>query len=94
MLESFNAVLERARIYNRPRCTTPQRPPSFRRCARRISRRCRTSDPELHDLFRFMAEAELRFETLRMRIVDRRTTTHGDETETHDSGCATRAWPR
>ena len=43
-----------------------------------------TSDPELKDLFRFMAEAELRFETLRMRIVDQRTTTHGDETVTHE----------
>ena len=31
-----------------------------------------------------MTEAELRFETLRMRIVDKRTTTHGEEVETHD----------
>jgi hypothetical protein len=43
-----------------------------------------TSEPEVRDLFRFMTEAELRVETLRMRIVDRRTTTHGEETETHD----------
>ena len=43
-----------------------------------------TTQPELDELFRFMAEAELRFETLRMRIVDRRITTHGDETETYD----------
>lgn len=43
-----------------------------------------TSEPELKDLFRFMAEAELRFETLRMRIVDQRTTTHGEETVTHE----------
>jgi hypothetical protein len=31
-----------------------------------------------------MAEAELRFETLRLRIVDRRVTSHGEETETHE----------
>ncbi|MEX2546883.1 MAG: hypothetical protein WD830_03745 [Chloroflexota bacterium] len=43
-----------------------------------------TNEPEIKDLFRFMAEAELRVETLRMRIVDRRTTTHGEETETHE----------
>jgi hypothetical protein len=43
-----------------------------------------TSEPGIGELFRFMAEAELRFETLRMRIVDRRTTTHGEETETHE----------
>jgi hypothetical protein len=43
-----------------------------------------SSDPGIGELFRFMAEAELRFETLRMRIVDRRVTTHGDETETHE----------
>lgn len=43
-----------------------------------------TSDPGLGELFRFMAEAELRVETLRMRIVDRRVTTHGDEVETHE----------
>lgn len=43
-----------------------------------------TAEPEMPDLFRFMAQAELRFETLRMRIVDRRTTTHGEETETHE----------
>jgi hypothetical protein len=40
--------------------------------------------PELADLFAFMAEAELRFDTLRMRIVDKRVTANGDETETHD----------
>lgn len=39
---------------------------------------------ELTGLFDFMAQAELRFESLRMRIVDRRVTTHGEETETHD----------
>jgi len=40
--------------------------------------------PELRDLFEFMAEAELRFESLRMRIVDRQNTTHGEESVTHD----------
>ena len=40
--------------------------------------------PELRELFDFMAEAELRFESLRMRIVDRQNTTHGEETVTHD----------
>jgi hypothetical protein len=44
----------------------------------------RTSDPDIPDIFQFMTEAELRFETLRMRIVDKRTTTHGDEVETHE----------
>jgi len=39
-------------------------------------------EPSLSDLFRFMAEAELRFESLRMRIVDRRVGVDGDETET------------
>jgi len=42
------------------------------------------TQPELAELFSFMAEAELRFDSLRMRIVDRRVTTHGDEVETHD----------
>jgi hypothetical protein len=42
------------------------------------------TQPELAELFDFMAQAELRFESLRMRIVDRRTTAIGDETETHD----------
>lgn len=44
----------------------------------------RTSDPQIGELYRFMAEAELRFATLRMRIVDQRQTTNGDETETFD----------
>jgi hypothetical protein len=38
----------------------------------------------LDELFDFMAEAELRFESLRMRIVDRQVTTHGEEIVTHD----------
>jgi hypothetical protein len=40
--------------------------------------------PQLEELFAFMAEAELRFDSLRMRIVDRQITTHGEETVTHD----------
>lgn len=42
------------------------------------------TQPELAELFRFMSEAELRFDSLRMRIVDRRVTSLGDEIETHD----------
>ena len=37
--------------------------------------------PTMTELFAFMADAELRFETLRMRIVDRTWTTRGEETE-------------
>jgi hypothetical protein len=40
--------------------------------------------PALNELFAFMAEAELRFDSLRMRIVDRQVTTHGDEAVEHD----------
>lgn len=39
---------------------------------------------EIEELFRFMEEAELRFQTLRMRIVERQFTTHGEESVTHD----------
>jgi hypothetical protein len=42
------------------------------------------SAPALNELFDFMAEAELRFNTLRMRVDDRQVTTHGEETVTHD----------
>ncbi len=42
------------------------------------------SMPALNELFSFMAQAELRFDSLRMRIVDRQTTSHGDESVTHD----------
>lgn len=42
------------------------------------------TQPELAELFAFMTEAELRFDTLRMRIVDKRTTSNGEEVETHD----------
>jgi hypothetical protein len=37
--------------------------------------------PSMTQLFAFMADAELRFETLRMRIVDRAWTTRGEVTE-------------
>ncbi|MEO6349253.1 MAG: hypothetical protein ABIP53_01240 [Candidatus Limnocylindrales bacterium] len=43
-----------------------------------------TNLPEIHDLFRFMTEAELRVATLRLRIVDQKMTTHGEEAETHE----------
>ena len=41
-------------------------------------------EPALDDLFHFMAEAELRFDSLRMRIVDRRIGTAGETTETSE----------
>jgi hypothetical protein len=56
--------------------TAPRRPPQQVSLA--------SAAPSLEELYRFAAEAELRFATLRMRIVDRRTTTHGAETETYD----------
>jgi hypothetical protein len=37
--------------------------------------------PSMPELFAFIADAELRFETLRMRIVDRTWTTRGETTE-------------
>ncbi len=40
--------------------------------------------PALNELFAFMAQAELRFDSLRMRIVDRQVTTHGEESVTHE----------
>ncbi|CAN5813146.1 hypothetical protein BH24CHL6_BH24CHL6_02990 [soil metagenome] len=43
-----------------------------------------SDEPSLADLFRFMAEAELRFDSLRMRIVDRRAGTQGEEIETSE----------
>jgi hypothetical protein len=43
-----------------------------------------TTAAEVNELFHFMSEAELRFETLRMRILDRRQTTHGEELEIHE----------
>jgi hypothetical protein len=43
-----------------------------------------SDEPGIDELFRFMAEAELRFQSLRMRIVDRRTGTAGEEVETSE----------
>lgn len=40
--------------------------------------------PTIVELFRFMAEAELRFNSLRMRIVDRRINTTGEQVETSE----------
>lgn len=40
------------------------------------------TSPSTSELFRFMAEAELRFNSLRMRIVDRRINTAGEQVET------------
>jgi hypothetical protein len=42
------------------------------------------TNPTSSELFRFMAEAELRLHSLRMRIVDRRFNAHGEETETSE----------
>ena len=41
-------------------------------------------EPSLAELFDFMTEAELRFESLRLRIVDRRIGTDGEERETSE----------
>src|ERR1700757_2502486 len=38
----------------------------------------------LEELFSFMAQAELRFESLRMRILDRQITAHGEESVEHE----------
>jgi hypothetical protein len=43
-----------------------------------------TRDPDLDSLFAFMSEAELRFETLRMRIEDWRQGARGEEVETSE----------
>jgi hypothetical protein len=42
------------------------------------------SSPTVPELFRFMTEAELRFSSLRMRIVDRRFNTDGEQVETSE----------
>jgi hypothetical protein len=42
------------------------------------------STPSVRELFRFMAEAELRFTSLRMRIVDRQVNARGETTETSE----------
>ncbi|MDP8905798.1 MAG: hypothetical protein M3N29_10940 [Chloroflexota bacterium] len=56
--------------------TRPLRPPAAATLPGR--------DVDLLTLFRFMAEAELRFQTLRMRIVDRRIGTTGESIETSE----------
>ncbi|HWH24712.1 MAG TPA: hypothetical protein VNW68_07460 [Candidatus Limnocylindria bacterium] len=56
--------------------TVPLRPPARATLA--------TAAPSIDELFDFMTEAELRFETLRLRIVDERTTTEGQTSELHD----------
>ena len=43
-----------------------------------------TRDPDLDSLFAFMAEAELRFRSLRMRIEDWRLSARGEEVETSE----------
>jgi hypothetical protein len=50
--------------------------------------------PALDELFAFMAQAELRFESLRMRIVDHQITTHGDETVSHDVWLRHTGWAK
>ncbi len=40
--------------------------------------------PSFSDLFTFMRDAELRFETLRLRLVDRTASTAGEAIETHE----------
>jgi hypothetical protein len=42
------------------------------------------TQPQMSELFRFMAEAELRFQSLRMRIVDRRMGAAGEQVETSE----------
>ncbi|CAN5744382.1 hypothetical protein BH23CHL7_BH23CHL7_04140 [soil metagenome] len=42
------------------------------------------TQPQMSELFRFMAEAELRFQSLRMRIVDRRIGATGEQVETSE----------
>ena len=50
--------------------------------------------PALNELFAFMAEAELRFNSLRMRIVDHQITTHGDEAVMHDVWLRHTGWAK
>ena len=40
--------------------------------------------PALSDLFTFMRDAELRFESLRLRLVDRTVTAAGETVESHE----------
>ncbi|MGI8534485.1 MAG: hypothetical protein ACR2LP_06370 [Candidatus Limnocylindrales bacterium] len=50
--------------------------------------------PDTSELFAFMAEAELRFETLRMRIVDRTLTARGERLETVEVALRHPGWAR
>jgi hypothetical protein len=56
--------------------TLPRRPPQRATLA--------TATPTLAELFAFMAEAELRFGSLRMRIVDQQVNARGEVVETYD----------
>lgn len=51
-------------------------------------------EPDTSDLFSFMAEAELRFETLRMRIADRTSTARGERVETLEVALRHPGWAR
>jgi hypothetical protein len=67
-----------------PQATTSEEP---RQPARPRSPQYATlpsTTPSLDELFRFMSEAELRFDSLRLGIADRRVTTRGEEVETHE----------
>lgn len=50
--------------------------------------------PDTGELFSFMAEAELRFETLRMRIADRTLTARGERLETMEVALRHPGWAR
>lgn len=64
--------------------TTPGEPDQLARLRSPLYPTLPSTAPTLDELFRFMAEAELRFASLRLRIEDRRITTHGEELETHE----------
>ena len=52
------------------------------------------SEPTPAELFAFMAEAELRFESLRLRIVDQRIGTDGEERETSEVWLRHAGWAK
>jgi hypothetical protein len=75
------------RLYNRAvneTAMTPQVPSHPTPARAPLHSTLPSSTPSLDELFRFMSEAELRFGSLRLRIEDRRVTTHGEEVETHE----------
>jgi hypothetical protein len=74
------ASVQSVAMHDMPALAPPARP-ALRRPERAS---LGSAHPSLPELFRFMAEAELRFESLRLRIVDRRTTVTGQEVETHE----------